>query len=124
MKQVPKTSNQQYSQQTKPAKKQPFFLMESTPIDFEIDTYWSWNAGVDNMTYLRENASRIPMIHLKDGALGGEGFALGEGDVPLTDIIALARELNMDIVVESETLKPTGIEEVTRCADYLKSLEE
>lgn len=99
-------------------------LMESTPIDFEIDTYWSWNAGVDNMTYLRENASRIPMIHLKDGALGGEGFALGEGDVPLTDIIALARELNMDIVVESETLKPTGIEEVTRCADYLKSLEK
>ncbi len=98
-------------------------LMAETPIDFEIDTYWSWNAGVDNMTYLREHSDRIKMIHLKDGIKGGEGFALGEGAVPLPEIIALARELSMDIVVESETLSPTGIEEVTRCANYLKSLE-
>ena len=37
---------------------------------------------------------------------------------------AKAIELGMRMVVESEGLDPTGIEEVTRCFKYLMTLEK
>ena len=52
----------------------------------------------------------------------GSGYALGEGTAPVVAVLEKAKELGMDIVVESETLQPDGISEVTRCIEYLKRL--
>ena len=96
-------------------------LEQRTDIAFEIDTYWAWNAGRDPVEEMKRLGNRLILIHLKDGLSGGEGKALGEGDVPLSDIIAAAESLGVPMVVESETLDPTGPLEVERCIEYLKS---
>ena len=39
------------------------------------------------------------------------------------ELLAKAQELGFGIVVESESLNPSGPEEVKRCIEYLKSLD-
>ena len=97
-------------------------LEERTNIQFEIDTYWAYVAGQDPLEVLERLKDRISVIHLKDGLQDGSGFALGEGTAPVVDVLNKAKELGMEIVVESETLQPDGISEVTRCMEFLKKL--
>lgn len=97
-------------------------LEERTDLQFEIDTYWVYAAGQDPIEVLERLKDRIPVIHLKDGLQDGSGYALGEGTAPVVAVLEKAKELGMEIVVESETLQPDGISEVTRCMEYLKKL--
>ena len=99
-------------------------LEKRTDIHFELDTYWLFNAGVDPIATMERLKSRLHVIHIKDGHKGGKGEALGEGDAPVIEVRKKALEMGLKIVVESETLNPTGIEEVERCIKYLKTLEE
>lgn len=98
-------------------------LQERTDLFFEIDTYWTYVAKLDPVKELERLGERVKMIHLKDGTPDGEGLALGEGSAPVAAVRQKACEMGADIVVESEGCDPTGIEEVTRCINYLKSLE-
>ena len=98
-------------------------LERRTNIDFEIDTYWAFNAGTDPVEVLERLKSRIKCIHLKDGFMGGKGVSLSFGEAPVKAVIEKARELGFAMVVESEGLEPDGISEVGRCIDFLKSLE-
>lgn len=98
-------------------------LEKRTNIDFEIDTFWAFNAGIDPVATLERLKGRIKCIHLKDGFMGGKGVSLGLGEAPVAAVIKKARELGFIMVVESEGLEPDGISEVGRCIDYLKSLE-
>ena len=99
-------------------------IERNTDIDFEIDTYWAFNAGIDPVKVLERLKHRISVIHLKDGFMGGRGMALGEGEAPVRDVIDACERLGFKMVVESETLSPTGLEEVTRCMNYLCSIEK
>ena len=97
-----------------------------TSIKFEIDTYWVFVAGCDpigTVTRLKD-MNRIEFIHLKDGTRDRKGLALGEGEAPVSAVRAKAIELGLRMIVESEGLQPTGLEEVTRCMNYLRSLEK
>lgn len=99
------------------------YLAEKTDVRFEIDTFWAFAAHRDPLAVLKEYRSRlIGCIHLKDGVLGDpvKGTALGEGEAPLQQIIRKAKEMNLEMIVESEGLQPTGLEEVARCAAYLR----
>ncbi len=91
--------------------------------DFEIDTYWAFNAGLDPVAVLDRLADRVKVIHLKDGLKGGIGKALGEGEAPVLAVREKALEMGLVMVVESEGLDPTGLEEVGRCIEFLKNLE-
>ena len=95
-----------------------------TDIDFQIDTFWAFVAGRDPIEVITRLKDRVHVIHLKDGLRNGQGFALGEGEAPVAAVREKAIELGMHMVVESETLQPDGISEVTRCFNYLKSLEK
>lgn len=95
-----------------------------TDIDFQIDTYWAFVAGRDPVEVITRLKDRVHVIHLKDGLQNGQGFALGEGEAPVLAVRAKAMELGMHMVVESETLQPDGLSEVTRCMNYLRSLEK
>lgn len=99
-------------------------IEKNTDIEFEIDTYWAFNAGVDPCSVLEKLKNRISVIHLKDGFMGGKGMALGEGEAPVLDVIKTAERLGFKMVVESETLSPTGLEEVGRCINYLRSVDQ
>lgn len=100
-------------------------LEKRTNIDFEIDTYWAFNAGVDPVAILERLKNRVHYIHVKDGMKGtGKGKPLGLGEAPVADVYAKAVELGLQMVVESETQDPDGLTEAKICFDCLKSLEK
>lgn len=111
-------------------------IIKRTSLGLQIDTFWLYNAGIDVIEYLNTYKDRITFIHLKDGipapkenrcfernTQGVKGLSSGEGEVPIKDIRNWAIENNIAIIVESEGMQPSGIEEVERCIRYLKSLE-
>ena len=98
-------------------------LEHRTDMFFELDTYWTFVAGRNPVEELERLGSRVRMIHLKDGTADGNGLSLGSGEAPVAAVRAKAIEMGLDIVVESEGCDPTGVEEVSRCMDYLKSLD-
>lgn len=98
-------------------------LEARTQVEFEIDTYWAYVAGLDPVALLERLGERVKVIHLKDGYSDGHGMALGEGTAPVAAVRDYAIAHGLAIVVESETCQPTGIEEVGRCMAYLNQLD-
>lgn len=88
----------------------------------ELDTYWSYRAGIENYAYITENKENICHIHLKDG-IDGKPKALGEGDNDLAAVIKAVKDIGMEwIIVENDDPVPTGFEDITRSINYLKSI--
>lgn len=111
-------------------------LINRTSVELQIDTFWLFNAGLDVIGYLEEHKDRIKVIHLKDGIpsvdenknfdlvhTGVKGFSVGEGRAPICAIREWANKNGVLMVIESEGLNPTGLEEVKRCIDYLRTLD-
>ena len=98
-------------------------LVNRTKMKLELDTYWAYNAGKDPLQMMDELKDRLVAIHLKDGFMGGEGMPLGQGTAPVKAVRQKAMEMNLPIIVESETCKPDGITEAGECMEYLRSLE-
>lgn len=98
------------------------YFREHTDVQFEIDVFWAYVAGKDPVSVLEEWKDRlIGCIHLKDGfrSPAAEGRSLGLGGLPIRDVIAKCKELGLAMVVESEDLNPSGVEEAARCARFL-----
>jgi sugar phosphate isomerase/epimerase len=93
-----------------------------TSVDFELDVYWLFNAGLDPVTVMKKLKDRLTLVHLKDGLPGGVGKTLGKGQVPVAEVVDLACALDIPMIVESETLAPDGPTEARECIQYLKSL--
>ena len=98
-------------------------LEKRTNIDFEIDTFWAFNAGCDPIAVMDRLKDRIKVIHLKDGFMGGEGKPLGQGEAPVKAIRDYAYEHGFGIIVESETLAPDGMTEAKECIEFLKTID-
>lgn len=106
-------------------------LAKETDLLFEIDTFWAHNAGKDPIEILEQYKNRIHFIHLKDGFAQdfsnpeskAVGKSLGSGTAPVAAVRKKAIELGFTMVVESEGLEPTGLEEVKRCIDHLQYLD-
>ena len=111
-------------------------IIKNTDVNLEIDTFWLYNAGIDPVEYIQAHKDRIKLIHLKDGFSkrgkgadfynsnnGADGRSLGQGECPIEKIVKLSLALGLEMIVESEDLAPTGIIEVQRCIDYLRSIE-
>ncbi len=106
-------------------------LAEKTNVNFEIDTFWAFNAGLDPVATLEKYKDRLHFIHIKDGFKGSDntssaakGMPLGMGEAPVPAVYAKALELGIQMVVESETQKPDGLTEADICFKYLKTLEK
>jgi sugar phosphate isomerase/epimerase len=100
-------------------------FFNETDLMLELDTYWIYNAGEDPVAWMEKvhAAGRLSVIHIKDGFMGGEGKPLGMGTAPVAAVYAKAVELGVAMVVESETLTPSGMEEARICIEYLRSQE-
>lgn len=98
-------------------------LISRTNMKLELDTYWAYNAGKDPLEMMDVLKDRLVAVHLKDGFPGGEGMPLGQGTAPVKAVRQKAMDMNLLIVVESETCKPDGITEARECMEYLRSLE-
>lgn len=87
----------------------------------QIDTYWSFWAGIDNYKYITENKDRIVHLHIKDGK-DGKPLALGEGDCDLSAVIKAAKDINLEwLVLENDNPTPDGLSDITRSMAYLKA---
>ena len=74
---------------------------ESIPeLCFELDTYWLVNAGVNPITYFERLAGRVPVIHLKDRAVGAHQSpimsAIGEGNLEWDSILPAAEKAGVE----------------------------
>lgn len=99
-------------------------MEKRSDVDFEIDTFWAFVAGRDPVETITRLKDRVHVIHLKDGIQKTkEGKSLGSGEAPVAAVREKAIELGMRMVVESEGLDPDGLSEVTRCIEYLKTLD-
>lgn len=98
-------------------------LIYRTELDLEIDTFWVYAAGIDPVKLLDRLHDRVPVIHIKDGYENGEGMPLGMGTAPVKAVYQAAVKYGIPMVVESETLKPSGLSETDICIRYLRSLE-
>lgn len=71
------------------------------------------------------SAERPPARHSHQGRpVQPRRQAAGTGHRAVAAVYAKAVELNVPMVVESETLQPDGLTEAKICIDYLKSLEK
>lgn len=103
----------------------PYSYLElQTELSLELDTYWLYVAGTDPLAVMERLKDRVRFIHVKDGNNSGHGAPLGQGTAPVADVVAAAKRLGFTMIVESETLNPTGLEEAKISFEYLKSLEE
>lgn len=99
-------------------------LVYRTNLNIEIDTYWAY-VGMGHPIELMERLKdRLKVIHIKDGYANGEGMPLGQGTAPVAEVYKKAVELGIPMVVESETLKPSGMEEARICIEFLKAQEK
>ena len=98
-------------------------IKESVPL--ELDTYWSFFAGVDNYKFITENAEKIVLLHIKDGN-DGTPSALGEGQNDLQSIFKAASEIGIEwLVLENDNPVPNGLADAARSMEYLrKNLRE
>ena len=96
-------------------------MQKNTSVQFEVDVYWAFRAGVSPLYLLEQLKERISVIHLKDGTME-HGTPLGRGDVPIADIVKWAAANGVDMVVENEPVAALEMEEAKECIDYLKSL--
>ena len=88
----------------------------------EIDTYWSFHAGMDNYKFITENKDNIILLHVKDG-IDGKPKALGEGNCDIPAVVKAAKDIGMEwLIVENDDPVPTGFEDITRSLAYLKSI--
>ena len=88
----------------------------------EIDTYWSFHAGMDNYKLLTEKKDKIVHLHVKDG-IDGKPKALGEGNCDIPTVVRAAKDIGMEwLIVENDDPVPTGLEDIARSIKYLKSI--
>ncbi len=112
-------------------------IISKTNVELEVDTFWVFNAGIDVIEFLEAHKDRIKVVHLKDGIPsedcnknfdqvhdGAIGFSVGSGRAPIKAIREWANKNGVLMVIESETLNPTGTEEVRRCIEYLRTLDD
>ena len=83
---------------------------DSTYVNFELDTYWPAEAGVDTLGLMRRLGERLRLWHINDrgtrieGAsmtpiLTSDSMELGCGNMPLEELLAQAQTVNVDAIV-------------------------
>lgn len=72
-------------------------LMEETErVVFELDVGWAHAGGADPAGIIENHGARIPLAHLTDVTADGESAELGEGEVDLESIVAVAERFGVD----------------------------
>lgn len=99
-------------------------LRAKTDLTLQLDTFWAYAAKRDPLQLMDELKDRLTFIHLKDGFQDGKGVPLGQGTAPVKAVHDKALAMNIPMIVESETLTPSGTDEARACIEYLKSLNK
>lgn len=106
-------------------------LIENTDpalVDFEMDMYWVYVAGINPSEYLAKYPRRFKLCHLKDAEADkgdGEerGVLLGTGEIPFSNLVKESKDLGMEyFIVEQERFVGTNpMAAAEKNAAYLKN---
>lgn len=85
-----------------------------------VDIGWVWVAGVDPADFLERHQEKISFIHLRDFH-ENRSVPLGQGDVPVSEIIATVQKLpNIQwMIVEHDPGSPDPIRDLKISRDFL-----
>jgi len=90
----------------------------------QIDTYWVAYGGCDPAACIRKYSGRIPIVHLKDGTLGGAEphfLEVGQGQLDWDDILAACQEAGVEYgAVEQDTCTRDSMESARMSVDFLR----
>ena len=96
---------------------------DSSLVKLELDVYWAAYAGVDPVTLLRQNANRIPIIHLKDMTPERTFTEVGAGTLPISEIIQAARDSGTQVfAVENDAPTIPSLESAKRSLENLRAM--
>lgn len=91
----------------------------------ELDTYWVQLGGGDPARYCARLSGRLPLLHVKDYAIDGEGkpvtAALGEGNLNFSTILREADSAACDwYIVEQDCPEDVVFEAIATSLTYLQ----
>jgi sugar phosphate isomerase/epimerase len=106
--------------------------LDKTLVSLEVDAFWVSMAGVDAAEFLRQHASRVSLVHLKDRAKGtpvhydiatvpNETYReLGSGDLPLHEILDAILHTEAKHVFVEQDFSKDPIASLRKSYMYLK----
>ena len=97
-------------------------IEKETDVLFELDTFWAFYARRDPVGEMRRLRDRCELVHIRDGKPNGDPAVIGEGYVPVIDIVEEADRLGLYKIVESEGMIPDGLTDVRHCLKYLRKV--
>lgn len=92
-------------------------------VNFELDLFWTINAGIDPVALFKQNPGRFKMWHVKDMDKNDKNvFAeVGTGSIDFKPIFAQAKLAGLDyIFVEQDLIRIDPYQSVTQSIDYVK----
>ncbi|HEY0605810.1 MAG TPA: sugar phosphate isomerase/epimerase [Herpetosiphonaceae bacterium] len=97
-------------------------IAEADPaVEFELDVYWAAFAKRDPIALIKEQGSRIALLHLKDQAADtGKDAPVGDGVLPWSEILAAS---NARWLITEQDHPRDPIDDVTRSLRYLEGLK-
>lgn len=90
-------------------------------IFFEVDTYWVEVGGLNTVDFVKKVGNRAPLLHIKDGSLNKDDNmrAVGQGKMPVPDIIEASAETAEWYIVELDRCDTDMIEAVANSYTYM-----
>jgi sugar phosphate isomerase/epimerase len=92
----------------------------------ELDTYWLQAGGADPVAWCRRLKGRLPLLHLKDYAVGPNGQVrfgeIGAGNLDFKAIIAAAEESGCEwFIVEQDSCPGDPFVSIKQSFDYIQA---
>jgi len=103
------------------------YLLEEPAVHPEIDTYWVKKAGLDPLSFMKNYAFRMPILHLKDmTADGREYFAeIGKGLIDFAPILKWGMEHGVEwFAVEQDYCPGSPMDSLAASLEYVMELEK
>ncbi|MDD2709355.1 MAG: sugar phosphate isomerase/epimerase [Verrucomicrobiae bacterium] len=98
-------------------------LLEVREVKLVPDTGWINHAGKDVVGFLKQNAERIPIIHLKDTKANKTITELGNGVIDLPMVIDFAMAHNVEwLDYEQDDFAMPCLEGCQRSCDHLRNI--
>lgn len=103
-------------------------VIPATDLKVEMDIGWVQYSGIEPIAYIGKYAGRLPLLHLKDflkvsrdPAKNIDTVELGEGDLPLLDILQASSDADVEwVIVEQDECTNPPLESVATSMKWVK----
>jgi len=91
-------------------------------VKLEMDLYWVTKGGADPIAYLKRNAGRVKLIHLKDAAPDGDFAPVGSGTLDIPRLVGAARAQGAEHIYVEFDRSTDPLRVIRESIDYLQRL--